>query len=101
MEDIECPYCGKEQEINHDDGYGYEEDRIHQQQCDDCDKYFTYTTSISYHYDPSKADCLNDSEHTFKSTHTYPKEYTRMECTQCGETRRPTEQEWEVILKDK
>ena len=23
--DVECPYCGAEQEINHDDGYGYDE----------------------------------------------------------------------------
>ena len=26
MYDVECPYCGAEIEINHDDGYGYEED---------------------------------------------------------------------------
>lgn len=23
MRDTECPYCGEDVEINHDDGYGY------------------------------------------------------------------------------
>lgn len=63
MNSEKCPYCEKENKINHDDGYGYEEDVVHQQQCGHCDKYFTYTTSISYYYDVSKADCLNGSEH--------------------------------------
>lgn len=98
MNDIECPYCNHEQEVNHDDGHGYEEDKLHQQQCDSCDKYFTYTTHISYYYDAYTADCLNDSEHTFKATSTYPKECTRMECTQCGETRQPTEYEMKIIM---
>jgi hypothetical protein len=51
MSDVKCPYCGNEQEINHDDGYGYEEDRDYEQQCDSCDADFHFTTSISYHYD--------------------------------------------------
>ena len=38
--DVYCPYCGAEQEINHDDGYGYEEDRRYQQQCGECEKTF-------------------------------------------------------------
>lgn len=63
MSDVECPYCGKDQEINHDDGYGYEEGRTYEQQCADCEKYFAYTTSISFYYDATKADCLNGAEH--------------------------------------
>jgi DNA-directed RNA polymerase subunit RPC12/RpoP len=50
MSDVNCPYCNKEQEINHDDGYGYEEDDHHKQWCIDCDKEFEFTTSIIYHY---------------------------------------------------
>lgn len=50
MSDIECPYCGYWQEINHDDGYGYEEDCTHEQECVDCERVFKYTTSISYSY---------------------------------------------------
>ena len=51
MSDVTCPYCGKEQEINHDDGYGYEEDRDHEQECIHCDKPFRFQTSIDYHYE--------------------------------------------------
>ena len=36
--DVECPYCGAELEINHDDGYGYEEDGIYEQECRESEK---------------------------------------------------------------
>lgn len=65
MSDVECPYCGEEQEINHDDGYGYEEGRTYEQECADCEKNFAFTTSISFYYDASKADCLNGAEHNY------------------------------------
>ena len=50
MSDVKCPYCGTDQEINHDDGYGYEEDDHHEQDCVSCDKEFKFTTSIIYCY---------------------------------------------------
>ena len=62
-EDCNCPYCGADVEINHDDGYGYEEDECHEQVCGECDKAFVYTTSISFYYEATKADCLNGAEH--------------------------------------
>lgn len=93
-DDIECPYCGEDQEINHDDGYGYEEDCRHEQQCSDCDKTFTFTTSISYHYSAEKADCLNGSEHRLKMSVTCPREYSEMRCEDCDYKRRPTAQEF-------
>ena len=92
--DCECPYCGKEIDICHDDGYGYEEDVLHEQYCGACDKYFTYTTSISFYYETYKADCLNGSEHKFKPTKTFPIEFTEMKCEDCEERRKPTEEEW-------
>ncbi len=90
---IDCPYCGERVEINHDDGQGYAEDQTHQQDCPECEKTFVFTTSISFHYNASKADCLNGSEHTYKITNTCPKEFSRMCCTQCGHERNLTEQE--------
>ncbi len=95
---IKCPYCDAEQNINHDDGQGYSEDEKHQQQCTECNKYFVFTTSISFYYEADKADCLNDKEHDFKPTHTIPKEYFRMICTMCDEERTPTEEEMKVHL---
>lgn len=50
MNDVKCPYCGTEQEINHDDGYGYDEGCDHEQHCIECEEEFIFTTSISYSY---------------------------------------------------
>jgi len=98
QDDVSCPYCEAEQEINHDDGYGYEENELYEQQCSECGNYFIFTTSISFFHEAYKADCLNGASHNFKATTTYPKEFTMMECTMCGEKRKPTEEEMKVIL---
>lgn len=87
MKDIECPYCGEWQDVDHEDGTGYEEDQTYQQTCCKCEKVFVYTTGILYVYTPEKADCLNGGDHNFEPTHTFPKEYTKMRCTMCDEER--------------
>jgi len=97
--DVECPYCGEGQVINHDDGYGYEEGVTFQQHCYDCDKDFAFTTSISFDYDAQKAPCMNGGEHEFKQVHTAPRKYTKMRCEYCDEEREPTEEEWKIINK--
>jgi len=87
MNDIDCPYCGKSQQINHDDGYGYEEWEIYEQECGDCGKIFVYTTSISFYYEASKADCKNGGEHDLRPIHGYPGYlFTGIkECFNCGD----------------
>ena len=82
--DVECPYCGADVEINHDDGYGYEEDQTHHQTCWRCDKTFAYSTMIVMHYSASKADCLNGAEHQYERTKTFPPEFARLRCKDCG-----------------
>jgi len=89
-EDVKCPYCGSEQEINHDDGYGYEEDEVHQQECGECGKTFGYETTILYYYDAQKLPCANGEPHEWEPTITYPKHATCMICKLCGERRVPT-----------
>ena len=81
--DVECPYCEKWQDICHDDGFGYEEDEVHEQECDDCGKTFVFYTSISYDYESNKADCLNGGKHDLEKTHCYPKELSRWVCKDC------------------
>jgi ribosomal protein S27AE len=49
-DDAECPYCGAGVEICHDDNYGYEELKQHEQECPKCGKVFGYWTSISFDY---------------------------------------------------
>ena len=71
-------------EINHDDGEGYAEDVIHQQECGECEKTFVFTTYIHFTYNPEKADCLNGGEHKYKLRTTIPAEYSWMCCEDCG-----------------
>lgn len=91
--DVECPYCGEWQEVCHDDGQGYAEDELHQQDCADCDKTFVFTTYISYSYESSKADCLNGGDHAYRKTMTAPRWATRMRCEDCDTTRQLTAEE--------
>ena len=91
MKDANCPYCNAEVEICHDDGYGYEEDKLHQQECDRCGKTFTHTTSISFYVE--MADCLNGSPHVYELSHTIPRFASKMTCAMCGEKRELTDEE--------
>lgn len=97
--DLECPYCEKELDVCHDDGFGYEEGVKHQMECGHCGKSFVFETSISFYYEPDRADCLNDGNHDWKPQVCYPKEFTKMECSMCGDLREPTEIELKDILK--
>lgn len=85
MDDTNCPYCDAGVEINHDDGYGYDEGQMHQQTCGSCDKTFAYTTAISFHYEAAKADCLNGGEHRYKEVKRYggPEPRTLLRCLDC------------------
>ncbi len=94
MDDLECPYCGKGQEVCHDDGAGYAEDERHEQECSDCGKTYVFTTSISYYYEPAKADCLNGSPHNLKMSSTYPREHSEMCCEDCDFRRKPAPEEF-------
>jgi len=85
MNDTSCPYCGAGVEICHDDGQGYEEDEYHEQQCGGCDKYFVFTTSISFYYEAMQADCLNGAPHDYEKTTTFPEWYAVMRCNTCGD----------------
>ncbi|NQV38202.1 MAG: hypothetical protein HQ509_09400 [Candidatus Marinimicrobia bacterium] len=100
-DDINCPYCGAGQEINHDDGYGYEEGELYEQECPSCNKIFVFDTLITFSYTGYKADCSNGSEHIYEGTHTYPVEYSRMRCTMCACERKPTKEEMAKIITER
>lgn len=93
MSDTNCPYCGAEIEINHDDGYGYEESERYNQKCCNCGKRFAYETEITFSYEVFKAPCLNGGKHKYKLTDTVPKCASRMQCEYCGDERELTDDE--------
>lgn len=97
--DLHCPYCGIASDVCHDDGDYYEEDTLHEMECEFCGKTFTFNTMIMFSYEAYKADCLNEGEHIWKPTTTFPIECTKMRCKTCEETREPTKEEWELIIK--
>jgi len=98
--DVDCPYCGAELEINHDDGYGYQEDVIHEQECSKCDMMFAYTTSISFYYEAYKADCLNGAKHKVKKAVAFPAYMPpRYRCVDCDFETTITDDNKEKVLE--
>jgi len=86
-DDVECPYCEEWQEICHDDGYGYEEDEVFQQECSDCGKVFTFTTAISFDYWAYKAPCKNGGDHKWVKIRGSPSKFfeNKYRCDYCDE----------------
>lgn len=93
MRDLECPYCGHEQDVCHDDGFGYAEDRRHEVRCEGCGKKYVFTTAVSFAYYPSEAECLNDGNHAWKAPNTVPRRYSRWQCQHCDATKPMTPEE--------
>ena len=96
MSDINCPYCDAGCDICHDDGFGYSEDTRHEMECDSYGKGFVFTTSISFSYDPNKADCLNGLSHKLVFRKSYPTRYSMMRCEDCDFERKPTPEEFTI-----
>ncbi|WP_299076627.1 hypothetical protein [uncultured Paraglaciecola sp.] len=87
MSDVECPYCGQEQEVCQDDGHGCEDGKVYEEQCGFCEKYFALTPSISFDFYSKKADCMNGGVHDWRvNQHIYDgyKQYRR--CNNCDES---------------
>ena len=95
--DIKCPYCGHEQDINHDDGYGYAEDETFEQECHQCEKIFAYTTEITFYHTAHKAPCMNGQPCNWKFRVAHPVDCSEYFCTYCDNTRKPTDEEWKHI----
>ena len=93
MNDMQCPYCGADQEVCHDDGQGYAEDVRHEHKCSECEQTFVFKTYISFDYEPSKADCLNGADHELAFRNSWPKERSRMGCKHCDYERMATMEE--------
>jgi hypothetical protein len=93
MHDLTCPYCDHQQDVCHDDGFGYAEDERHEVECESCGKNYVFTTAISFDFTPAKADCLNGAPHDFKMSGTIPRQYSRWQCRNCDATKRPTPEE--------
>lgn len=86
-DDVKCPYCGADNEICHDDGYGLEEGVKHQQECRECERTFVYDTTICLYYEAYPAPCIDSGKHKWEETRTIPRCMRKLECSVCGETK--------------
>ena len=82
---VECPYCFKEQEVCHDDGFGYEENTLWEEECNSCGKMFVFETYISFDHTGYKAPCLNGVPHIWEKRHGAPAWYfvNKRQCKDC------------------
>lgn len=101
MSDVQCPYCEKYQEVCHDDGQGYEEGLDHEMSCVDCDREFTFETSISYDYEAKKIPCTGDHNLVLDSfDESLVIEHVQFTCTNCSFERFLTDSEREKYATD-
>jgi len=49
MYDLECPYCGFKQDVDHVEDCQMENVE-HETECCSCDKTFIFTTEVSFYY---------------------------------------------------
>ena len=78
--DIECPNCKHDQEICHDDGYGYAEGEMHTQFCTSCDYEFKFTTYTSFTYE---AYCAKTEDHKMEQSTVNKDFYICSKCEFC------------------
>ena len=81
MNILECPYCGTKLD---DPDECHKEDVTYEYECPCCEKNFVFGVSYIRHYQSHKAECLNDGEHDYKKTATFPVEFAVLRCTMCS-----------------
>lgn len=87
MSDIECPYCGHEQDVCQDDGHACEDSRLYEEECRSCEKLFALTPSISFDFYVKKCDCMNGGPHKWVvNKYIYEGKMKYRRCEDCGES---------------
>ncbi len=83
MSDIKCPFCGHEQDICHDDGFGYEEDVAHEEYCNACGKHFVFYTSVTFNYEAQCGEEDDACDFDDEGTKNFP---DHRQCKRCENT---------------
>ncbi len=73
MNDVKCPYCGHEQEIDHGGSYSYTEEIDHEYECINCNKDFIYRIRIQHCYIVKAIDEFVDDEVRFDELNKKPR----------------------------
>jgi len=91
MSDVDCPYCGHEFRLCHDDGAHCQDDGREEEHCPGCSKIMMVRTVISYDHYTETAACLNTDDPSDED-HNWGWEYVRggddyvkrFRCRNCG-----------------
>lgn len=101
---VECPYCFKNNKISHDDGHGYDEDVLWEEECEHCGKWFVFETYISFTYTGYPAPCLNGEPHKWDKIRGYPEWVfvNKRRCQDCSLEKdiKEGEEEYKIITKE-
>jgi len=84
MSNAECPECGAEIEIEHEDGPG---DNF-EYECPKCLKSFSYSVELIEEISCAKAPCLNGAEHNWRKIEMLKEYPDWKECRWCGREER-------------
>lgn len=89
MNNTECPYCGHEEDVCNEDGFGTDENETYRMECGGCGKTYGLTMTIHYHYETKQVKCFNGGEHEWKRPSYRPPacEYTTKGCHYCETTK--------------
>lgn len=93
MDDVTCPYCNEEFEVNHDDGAHYKDGEEQEDSCPHCEKRILIYSSCTWNHEARAADCLNGELHPWSEwrdlwvdEEKHPgKKYQRRYCMTCNE----------------
>lgn len=64
-EEVTCPYCKEDFEVNTDDGAHYKDGESEEETCPHCEKIMLIYSSCSWNRRANAADCLNDGKHPY------------------------------------
>ena len=92
-ETLTCPYCGHDQEAYLSEIDIYDEDALHEEECEKCGKHFGFNIGTIIVLGERKVSCFNGHPHKWKLSPCSIPEYSKMECTECGEERELTDGE--------
>lgn len=93
-DEVTCPYCKEDFEVNTDDGAHYKDGESQEDTCPNCDKRLMIYSSCSWDREAQAADCLNTGKHPWSEWTTLwigEKEehlgqfYERRYCSDCND----------------
>lgn len=90
---LECPYCGKEIDLDFTDDWDYiYDEELFQKECPECGMVLNVRPHANIDFELEKCECQGEN-HVWKLIDAKPKCCAKMYCVHCGEERVLTPEE--------